>query len=71
MDKVKKLKKAIEMADQLRGNTIVGPIVKASPIELAIYNIFTSAKRQLESELATAEDALGIYTKGQREKTID
>lgn len=60
-DKIGQLKAAIEVCENERQKFRV--LHKASPIELSIYNAFTSAKNQLTSTLACVEDALDIYNK--------
>lgn len=61
MDKLQQIKDALEIVERGRGDA--AKLVKASPIEISIYNIFTNAKRQLDSLGADIEDALGIYMK--------
>lgn len=60
-EKLQKIEAAIELAEKGRGNA--SQLLKASPIEISIYNAFTNTKRDLIGLRSTTEDALGIYMK--------
>lgn len=62
-DLVKLYEEAIEVCEQWRGKR---PIAKSTPNELHLYNIFTKAKFELQSQLACIEDAQGTYMKGSK-----
>lgn len=61
MEKIEELKKAIEVCESMRGTA--SKLIKASPVQIHIYNVFTSAKIDLKSLLANLEDVLDIYNK--------
>ena len=59
MSKLEEISNAIKLVEQGRGTS--QKLVKASPIQIDIYNVFTQAKRQLDTLKAIVEDSLGIY----------
>lgn len=63
-DMLEEIERAIELAEQGRGTS--SKLQKASPIQIHIYNVFTTAKRELGNLKATVEDAQGVYMKGKK-----
>lgn len=49
---------AIEVCEQWRKKR---KLVEATPNEIGLYNVFTEAKRSLESQLACIQDVQGNY----------
>lgn len=59
MSKLQEINNAIKFAEQGRGNS--KKLLKVTPIQISIYNIFMQAKRELESLQAVIEYTLEVY----------
>lgn len=58
---LKLYEEAIKVCEQWRSKK---SLIKATPNEVRLYNVFTQAKNVLSAHKACMEDVLGVYMKG-------